>query len=445
MNIKENKIMKLRNSVDIKLPKITNLNYNNYVSNYINNILNNNLNHIHYPKPHSGKPYKYIRKNINQINNIYKKKERDIITANPFLISKSNKFIIKNKDNNLKLNFNNKNYFKFKNSKSNNILINNNLKKNNNNFNKKNSLQENKSKENKFENFFGQNKMIINIKKIKKLTNNPSFKLINNQNKNLNEKKDINYYYMEFANKEHRKTMEDFHLELPNLNINNLNIKLFGIFDGHSGFEVSKFCSENFSKYFIKEFSKFSSPNDEQIIKILNNIFSTIDNDINTKLNFSNSVGSTATILFIYNNKFFCANVGDSKCFIIKKDNKINLITKDHNCLDEEETKRIKESGGIVFNKRVFGTLMLTRSLGDKEMKQYGVISKPYIYYDNLNEINFIIIASDGVWDVINEKDLLELSKNCKDNQVLCKKIMDLTKERDSRDNISILVVNNNE
>ena len=304
-------------------------------------------------------------------------------------------------------------------------------------------MQENKSKENEFEKFFGHNKMIVNIKKIKKLTNNPSFKILNN--KNLNEKKNINYYYMEFANKEHRKTMEDFHLELPNLNINNLNMYLFGIFDGHSGFEVSKFCSENFSKYFINEFSKSFSPNDEQIITILNNVFSSIDNDINKKHNFSNSVGSTATILFIYNNKFYCANVGDSKCFIIKKNNKISLITKDHNCLDEKETKRIKESGGIVFNKRVFGTLMLTRSIGDKEMKQYGVISKPYIYYDNLNEINFIIIASDGVWDVVNEEDLLELSKNCKDSQVLCKKIMDFTKERDSRDNISILVVNNNE
>ena len=151
MNIKEIKKTKLRNSVDIKLPKITNLNYNNYVSNYINNILNNNLIHNHYPKPHSGKPYKYIKKNINQINNIYIKKERDIITANPFLISKSNKFINK-KDNNLKLSFNNKNYFKFKNSKSNNILINNNLKKSN-IINKKNSMQENKSKENEFEKF----------------------------------------------------------------------------------------------------------------------------------------------------------------------------------------------------------------------------------------------------------------------------------------------------
>jgi serine/threonine protein phosphatase PrpC len=250
---------------------------------------------------------------------------------------------------------------------------------------------------------------------------------------------------MEFPNKEYRQTMEDFHLESSNLKINNLNINLFGIFDGHSGFEVSKFCSENFTKYLIKEFSKYFLPNENQIIEILNNSFNSIDTDINKKCNFSNSVGSTATILLIYKNNYFCANVGDSKCYIIKKDNKISLITKDHNCLDEKETKRIKGCGGIIFNKRVFGTLMLTRTIGDKEMKEYGVISKPYIYYDNLNEINFIIIASDGVWDVINEEDLLELSKNCKESQVLCKKIMDLTRKRDSRDNISIFVINYNE
>ena len=41
--IKINMEKKLKNSVDIKLSKITNLNYNNYFNNYINNILNNNL------------------------------------------------------------------------------------------------------------------------------------------------------------------------------------------------------------------------------------------------------------------------------------------------------------------------------------------------------------------------------------------------------------------
>ena len=53
---------KLKNSVDIKLSKITKLNYNNYFNNYINNILNNNLIYNHHQKPHLGKLSKYIKK-----------------------------------------------------------------------------------------------------------------------------------------------------------------------------------------------------------------------------------------------------------------------------------------------------------------------------------------------------------------------------------------------
>ena len=77
------------------------------------------------------------------------------------------------------------------------------------------------------------------------------------------------------------------------------------------------------------------------------------------------------------------------------------LITKDHKCCDANEVKRIRDSGGIVFRERVFGTLMLTRSFGDKEMKKYGVLSTPDIFMKNIDtEDIFVVIASDGVWDV---------------------------------------------
>ena len=43
-----------------------------------------------------------------------------------------------------------------------------------------------------------------------------------------------------------------------------------------------------------------------------------------------------------------CANVGDSKGFLIKKNNIIQ-ITKDHDCKDKNEVERIKKEGGAVF------------------------------------------------------------------------------------------------
>ena len=118
------------------------------------------------------------------------------------------------------------------------------------------------------------------------------------------------------------------------------------------------------------------------------------------------------------------------------------LLTKDHKCCDANEVKRIRDKGGIVFRERVFGTLMLTRSFGDKEMKKYGVLSTPDIYIKNVEKDDlFILIASDGVWDVIEENDILKMTQEGISSNDFSKKIVNLAKERDTHDNISCIVI----
>ena len=247
-----------------------------------------------------------------------------------------------------------------------------------------------------------------------------------------------NYFYHEFPNLEFRKTMEDFHTIIPNF-INESSY--FGLFDGHSGIEVAQYLKTNFHKILKSNIEKIGD-----IPKSLNITFNQIDQDVINKKNFTNEVGSTATILIIHNiNKkkyIFCANVGDSKCFLIKK-NKVNQISVDHKCTVENEVERIKKKGGIVFSGRVFGTLILTRTIGDREMKNYGVISNPSIYSNeiNENEDQYIIIASDGVWDVVNEEDILNMSKKNLEPEKFCKMIIKKAIDNGTRDNVSCIVI----
>ena len=103
---------------------------------------------------------------------------------------------------------------------------------------------------------------------------------------------------------------------------------------------------------------------------------------------------------------------------------------------------RIKKEGGVVFQGRVFGTLILTRSLGDKEMKQYGVIAKPYCFSSLINENDlYVIIGSDGVWDALPNETLFELSKEKMSTDDFAKKIVMLSIDRGSTDNITCLVI----
>ena len=226
-----------------------------------------------------------------------------------------------------------------------------------------------------------------------------------------------------------------------------ISCSYFGLFDGHSGKEVGIYLMENLHKILSQELKSNSIENSEKMKDIVIKSFEKIDKEINSQ-NYKNETGSTGTVLLLYKDinspsgkSILCANVGDSKAYLITK-TEMKLITKDHKCNDMNEVKRIKDSGGVVFRERVFGTLMLTRSFGDKEMKKYGVLSTPDIFIKNVEKEDlFVVIASDGVWDVVEEDEIFKMSQDNISSNDFSKKIINLAKERDTHDNISCIVI----
>ena len=491
-------------SLKVAINKDYKLNRNGYLE-LINQNIGKKKNHsqLHYQiqkshKPYSGNPLKFHNKK--ELNNFESNKyypEREIFTANPYLVGYNgkkksnfkknnnninelyNKYliypshnnnIIKNKKDFIhtkKIINNNKN-IQNNNKKDNNIIL---FEQNNNNnitFSNPSLLNSNNKLRGQNKNN-NQNKIVIvaNNKPnkeeiISKKTNNNNYSddakktitsekeiSIQENENNSTEHLDlcfVSYSYNENPNLEHRKEMEDFHYIKALLN-KKLNCSYFGLFDGHSGKEVGMYLMENLHKIISQELKNNVVEDSESMKNIIKNSFEKIDKEINNQ-NFKNETGSTGTVLLLYKDKnsktgksLMCANVGDSKAYLINK-KEIKIITKDHKCCDANEVKRIRDTGGIVFRERVFGTLMLTRSFGDKEMKKYGVLSTPDIFCHNIDENDlFVIIASDGVWDVVEEDEIFKLSQDKISSNDFSKKIIELAKERDTHDNISCIVV----
>ena len=99
-------------------------------------------------------------------------------------------------------------------------------------------------------------------------------------------------------------------------------------------------------------------------------------------------------------------------------------------------------SGGKIIKNRVMGQLILSRTLGDLYVKKYGVVSTPSICVNDIDSnVKFCVIASDGVWDVIDDACLLEMSKSFKNADLFCKEIVKKALEKGSKDNISCIVI----
>ena len=251
------------------------------------------------------------------------------------------------------------------------------------------------------------------------------------------------YSYKEEPNSRFRSYMEDKGVVVENVNNISHNI-LFCLFDGHGGGEVSNFLQKNFPNYF-KEFLIKSSNNISP--NLFTSLFPYIDDKIKTS-NF-NQMGSTACTVFITkensNRVLYSANIGDTRCIIISKNGAVKRLSYEHRASEKDEQNRIIESGGIVFAGRVYGQLMLSRAFGDWELKNYGVSNIPYVSKTDIDDISnswkWVVIASDGIWDVFNDDEIGRLSLSYEGSKEFCNDIIKNAMERGTMDNISCFVV----
>lgn len=140
-------------------------------------------------------------------------------------------------------------------------------------------------------------------------------------------------------------------------------------------------------------------------------------------------MGTTITACLIKNKKMVVANVGDSNCHIITE-NAIHKVTRDHSLVQE-----LVDSGSITEEEALKhpNKNIITRALGTSEKVKVDT------YIKNITGIKKIILCTDGLTNLVKSKEIYDII-NSNDNETSCKKLVELSKERGSRDNISVIL-----
>ncbi|CAJ0757492.1 15551_t:CDS:2, partial [Entrophospora sp. SA101] len=80
-----------------------------------------------------------------------------------------------------------------------------------------------------------------------------------------------------------------------------------------------------------------------------------------------------------------------------------------------------------------------TKDEKESSMKEY-VIGSPYTTETNITESDsFLILACDGLWDVCNDQDAVNLVKDILDPQVASAKLIEHALQNFSTDNLSVM------
>ena len=127
--------------------------------------------------------------------------------------------------------------------------------------------------------------------------------------------------------------------------------------------------------------------------------------------------GCTSNVILITPNKIFCANAGDSRSILVKKDNSVTELSYDHKPGNTDEEARINAAGHFVSDDRVDGNLALSRAFGDfqykdqknKKASEQAVTADPDVkVVDRAPDDRFIICACDGIWDCLTNQEAAE-------------------------------------
>lgn len=203
-----------------------------------------------------------------------------------------------------------------------------------------------------------------------------------------------------------RKTQEDAHVSAQ-IEEDTL---FFGVFDGHGGGEVSKFCA----KHIHTEISQLEAFKEGEYGESLVSVFHRMDEILQTPeglkilqamkdprpemsqqddesfdfirslINHQNNAeiasdelnqvqaGCTAVVALLAGNTLYVANAGDSRAVLSRKGKALPLSF-DHKPSHPVEKERIESAGGFVSNfggmSRVNGNLNLSRAIGDLKYK----------------------------------------------------------------------------
>lgn len=222
------------------------------------------------------------------------------------------------------------------------------------------------------------------------------------------------------------------------------NYRMYGVFDGHGGGQIAETCADVFPGVILQ--GMYNGGID--ISCVLRNAFHSVDKFVECMGSTVSHVGSTAVVCLVSKNAIYFANAGDSLALIGYKNGTSEFFSMEHKVGLPSEIERIEEEGGkITYDDgcaRINQTVNVARGIGDHFIKKY-FICNPHIrsitQKTKLEEVNYILLASDGVWDVMRCNEINSIAHTSKTCEQFAKEIVETAKALGSMDNLTATVI----
>jgi protein phosphatase 1L len=217
---------------------------------------------------------------------------------------------------------------------------------------------------------------------------------------------------------------------------------VLGVFDGHGKFgdKVSTFVCDTLPDLLKNE------PITKALFEDANEA---LQDELETK-DYAWGSGTTSVVAVLQDDQLIVANTGDSR-LLVGRNGVALFSTKDHKPNNPEELKRIYNAGGFIQGHYVYDIdgkygLALSRGLGDVSCHRGDVVTaQPQVDTVMVKVGDFIVAASDGLFDVIENQEVIEFVQGHLDfgHSIIAvsEALTQEARSRGSRDDITALIV----
>ena len=143
-----------------------------------------------------------------------------------------------------------------------------------------------------------------------------------------------------------------------------------------------------------------------------------------------NGMGTTLVAALILGAKAYIANVGDSRAYLIRG-GELRQVTRDHSFVADMVL------AGTIRPERIYThpqRNIITRSLGAEPSL------KADIFAEDLKSGDFVLLCSDGLWEMVRDRQIAEVLLTAPDPQRACNELVGLANSNGGADNISVLL-----
>ena len=144
--------------------------------------------------------------------------------------------------------------------------------------------------------------------------------------------------------------------------------------------------------------------------------------------------GSTALLVATCEDRIWCCSCGDSRAVALLRNGHVQRLSAEHTCAVPAEVSRVRRSAPLCCG-RLGGLLPMTRGLGNFDLEAKGFACLPETESVAIHEVQLVILASDGLWDVLSDQETCALVAQGLTAQELVKE----ARRRGSADDIAVI------